>query len=111
MLNILHNNMISLKLHFFSCKTVVKEDFAVNIVNMFSFDTVIYAFIFILGTHLECPLGSYGRNCSQTCSKKCYMFRTCDKKTGSCHGGCVQGWKPPLCDKGICITIFRARIF
>lgn len=62
-------------------------------------------FFFILGIHLECPPASYGRNCLQTCSKKCYNFKTCDKQTGTCQGGCVEGWKPPLCGDGICNNI------
>lgn len=49
---------------------------------------------------LECPDGQYGRNCLQTCSKNCHVSNTCDKKTGACHGGCIEGWKLPQCNKG-----------
>lgn len=38
----------------------------------------------------------------QDCSINCYMSKTCDRKTGVCDGGCVEGWKPPLCNEGAC---------
>lgn len=49
---------------------------------------------------LECPDSQYGRNCLQTCSKNCHVSYTCDKMTGACHGGCIEGWKLPQCNKG-----------
>lgn len=84
----------------------MKKDFVVEIVNLFSVSGYRYLFIFFLfGIHLECPSKSYGKNCLQTCNEKCYTSRTCDRKTGACDGGCVEGWKPPLCDAGICNTV------
>lgn len=49
---------------------------------------------------LECPDEQYGRNCLHTCSENCHVSKTCDKKTGACHGGCIEGWKLPQCIKG-----------
>lgn len=49
---------------------------------------------------LECPDDQYGRNCLQTCSENCHVSKTCDEKTGACHGGCIEGWKLPQCNKG-----------
>lgn len=83
----------------------MKKKYVVKIVYIFSVDTGLYSFCFPFGIHLECPSKSYGKNCLQTCSEKCYTSRTCDRKTGACDGGCVEGWKPPLCDAGICNTV------
>lgn len=49
---------------------------------------------------LECPDDQYGRNCLQSCSENCHVSKKCDKKTGACHGGCIEGWKIPQCNKG-----------
>lgn len=54
---------------------------------------------FFFGIHLECPTASYGRNSLQKCSKNCYVSKRCDRRTGVCDGGCVVGWKPPLCNE------------
>lgn len=53
----------------------------------------------------------YGRNCLESCSGNCYVSKSCDKKTGVCDGGCVEGWKPPLCNKGIYYTILVHTFF
>lgn len=63
-------------------------------------------FFFILGIHLECPPASYGRNCLQTCSKNCYISTTCDRETGVCIRGCLEGWNPPMCNERTC-TLFK----
>lgn len=52
------------------------------------------------GDCLECPQGFYGRNCSNKCSEKCFIYKDCNIKTGVCFGGCAVGWKPPLCNEG-----------
>lgn len=52
------------------------------------------------GDCLECPQGLYGRNCSNKCSEKCFIYKDCNIKTGVCFGGCAVGWKPPLCNEG-----------
>lgn len=51
------------------------------------------------GDCLECPQGLYGRNCSNKCSEKCFIYKDCNIKTGVCFGGCAVGWKPPLCNE------------
>lgn len=56
----------------------------------------------VLGIYVECPSELYGRNCLQNCSINCHMSKTCDRKTGVCDGGCVNGWQPPLCNEGTC---------
>lgn len=57
----------------------------------------------VLGIYVECPSELYGRNCFQNCSINCHMSKTCDRKTGVCDGGCVEGWQPPLCNEGTCV--------
>lgn len=57
----------------------------------------------VLGIYVECPSELYGRNCLQSCSINCHMSKTCDRKTGVCDGGCVNGWQPPLCNEGTCV--------
>lgn len=69
------------------------------------YDTVLFYFRKFWIRHLpflplECPDDQYGRNCLQTCSENCHVSKTCDKKTGGCHGGCIEGWKLPQCNKG-----------
>lgn len=41
----------------------------------------------------------------QDCSINCYMSKICDRKTGVCDGGCVEGWKPPLCNEGTYVLL------
>lgn len=41
----------------------------------------------------------------QDCSINCYMSKTYDRKTDVCDGGCVEGWKPPLCNEGTCVLL------
>lgn len=62
-------------------------------------------FFLIFGIHLECPPASYGRDCLQICNANCYMSQICDRKIGVCIGGCVKGWKPPLCNEGTCTVL------
>lgn len=57
------------------------------------------------GDCLECPQGLYGRNCSNKCSEKCFIYKDCNIKTGVCFGGCAVGWKPPLCNEAITVVI------
>lgn len=58
--------------------------------------------------HLECPVWKYGKNCVQNCSENCYISKTCDRKSGACHGGCVIGWKLPFCNEGTCIFFLKS---
>lgn len=55
--------------------------------------------------HLDCSAGKYGNNCLQNCSEKCYIAKTCDRKTGVCHRGCTVGWNLPFCNEGTCIFL------
>lgn len=70
-----------------------------------------YLFFIYFGTHLECPQASYGRDCFQNCSENCYKSKTCDRNSGVCTGGCVEGRKPPLCNEGRCILFKTLAIF
>lgn len=58
--------------------------------------------------HLECSAWKYGKNCVQNCSENCYISKTCDRKSGACHGGCVIGWKLPFCNEGTCIFFLKS---
>jgi len=49
---------------------------------------------------LGCEPGTYGRNCSGTCSP--YCAEPCDKVTGVC--GCKDGWTGNRCDRGTCTS-------
>lgn len=66
-----------------------------------------YVSALILGVHLECPAGKYGRNCLKNCSENCYISKTCNRKNGVCQTGCVKGWKLPLCNEGtiLCLIV------
>lgn len=46
---------------------------------------------------LECPPGYYGYNCFNHCSDHCSVPFTCDRVTGRCNGGCMQGWTGDTC--------------
>lgn len=56
---------------------------------------------------LECVAGKYGQNCSQDCSRYCKDSMACDKNTGECDGGCVDGWRWPMCKKGDLIICWK----
>ena len=48
----------------------------------------------------ECPAGTYGDHCSQTCSINCAGDpRVCDPFNGTC-GSCLPGFKGSKCDQG-----------
>lgn len=57
---------------------------------------------------LECVAGKYGKNCSQDCSRHCNDSMACDKKTGVCDGGCVDGWKWLMCNIGALYHMLKA---
>ncbi|XP_065922990.1 cell death abnormality protein 1 [Magallana gigas] len=44
----------------------------------------------------DCPLGSYGSNCSLNCSSYC-QNKTCDRSSGECLHGCKPGYHMPNC--------------
>ena len=51
---------------------------------------------------LECQQGvNYGSGCNKQCSyRHCLQDSTCDKKLGTCVGGCQPGWSEPDCSQG-----------
>ena len=49
----------------------------------------------------ECTKGWYGLDCKKQFSGHCRDNNTCNHVTGLCDGGCADGWKGVLCDKGI----------
>lgn len=51
---------------------------------------------------LECPVGYYGENCDNKCSKYCSVRRLCDRVTGQCYGGCQPGWYTKTCEQSTC---------
>ncbi|XP_052282809.1 multiple epidermal growth factor-like domains protein 6 [Dreissena polymorpha] len=63
------------------------------------FSSLLTGIFFIIGlpyfarSTSECPDGTYGLNCSQTCSTHCrYGNEPCNKADGSCHDGCATGY-------------------
>lgn len=48
----------------------------------------------------ECLAGRYGYNCGETCNTNCLYKESCHQVTGTCNGGCKDGWSGPLCDTG-----------
>lgn len=57
---------------------------------------------------LGCPLGYYGKNCLNQCSKNCNFTRRCDSVTGQCDGGCKPGWVSITCDQSKCVLLFSS---
>lgn len=55
--------------------------------------------------YIECETGKYGINCQQKCSAFCYMSGICHHITGSCNGGCKNGWTGEQCLEGTVILI------
>lgn len=98
------SNLVSRISHCFNYKSFEKRLCCKNCKHIFSGYRSLFIF-FLFGIHLECPPGSYGKNCLQNCSEKCSTSRKCDRRTGACDGGCKEGWKPPLCDAGIYNTV------
>lgn len=60
---------------------------------------------------LECPIGYYGENCNNECSKHCFVLRQCDSVTGQCYGGCQPGWYIKTCEQSTCFNISIAQPF
>lgn len=54
---------------------------------------------------LGCPLGYYGKNCLNQCSKNCHLTRKCDRFTGQCDGGCEPGWVSITCDQSYFLVL------
>lgn len=49
---------------------------------------------------VECQPGKFGYNCKNTCSVNCKDYNSCDKTSGNCAGGCLDGWQGNHCDRG-----------
>ncbi|KAK6990664.1 multiple epidermal growth factor-like domains protein 10, partial [Biomphalaria glabrata] len=45
----------------------------------------------------ECQEGTWGDNCSNTCSFNCHTNCKCDKTNGVCQDGCKPGFQMPTC--------------
>ena len=56
----------------------------------------------------ECPDGTYGDNCTRSCSSTC-ANPVCDKfsDTGACVGGCIPGYRGEACREGIFFSSFK----
>ncbi|XP_046564996.1 platelet endothelial aggregation receptor 1-like [Haliotis rubra] len=62
----------------------------------------------ILGLHVRgdpiCPPGTYGDACAKNCSTRCRVYSGtnriyCDKTSGRCAEGCIQGWYDDKCNR------------
>lgn len=47
----------------------------------------------------------FGMDCLQNCSENCYNKSSCNRSTGACLGGCISGWRLPVCTKGTIVTV------
>lgn len=59
---------------------------------------------------VECPSGTYGINCKETCSINCNVSFICKKTTEECIGGCQPGWKRLHCDQSIPLFIVKWKL-
>lgn len=49
----------------------------------------------------ECEDGTFGKDCTQTCSGNCKDNETCNSANGHCLRGCVSGYIGNFCNKCI----------
>lgn len=49
----------------------------------------------------ECEDGTFGKDCTQTCSGYCKDNETCNSANGHCLRGCVSGYIGNFCNKSI----------
>ena len=52
----------------------------------------------ILSSFLECPIGTYGFWCNQTCDN--CLDNKCIAISGVCESGCNDGWVGNKCEQG-----------
>ncbi|XP_059176839.1 uncharacterized protein LOC131956421 [Physella acuta] len=52
-----------------------------------------------MGCQTPCIRGTWGVDCSVTCSNNCLDMTSCESSTGACVGGCVTGFKTPNCEQ------------
>lgn len=50
--------------------------------------------------YAECDLGYFGLMCKDECSPHCWDPLSCNHVTGSCDGGCKDGWIGSRCRDG-----------
>ena len=60
---------------------------------------------------LECNPGSFGAMCKDVCSQHCQDSRSCDHITGTCVGGCQDGWIGSKCTESKPISICRMHAY
>lgn len=58
---------------------------------------ILFTIITIQISPSECKEGSYGKNCMYNCSINCIQTSQCDRFSGSCDGGCIDGWDGSRC--------------
>jgi hypothetical protein len=63
----------------------------------------IVKFQIVLYFELECPEGSYGQNCSFTCSL--CLEDKCDHVDGVCTIGCDDGYTGRMCDESMSLMV------
>lgn len=69
-------------------KLVTKLDVILNVFELSSF------------LYSECDSGFFGLMCKDECSLYCLDPLSCDHVTGSCDGGCKDGWIGSRCRDG-----------
>lgn len=65
--------------------------------NLALFCTFMYLSNFLCS---ECDPGNFGLMCKDECSFHCLDPLSCDHVTGSCDGGCEDGWIGSRCTEG-----------
>ena len=58
-------------------------------------DNVNDTWIFLLE---ECSSGTYGKNCTKTCSEYCLDNKSCNHIDGACTDGCQDGYIGNICN-------------
>lgn len=54
------------------------------------------SFCFLL-PNVECPLGYFGKGCTEHCSGHCIKGEPCDHISGECTNGCQDGYTGVRC--------------
>lgn len=54
------------------------------------------SFCFLL-PNVECPLGYFGKDCTEHCSGHCIKGEPCDHISGECTNGCQDGYTGVRC--------------
>lgn len=92
----------------------------------FYINKLLYNLFFVYTIFIGCWKGTWGSNCTDTCSSKCIdqhcypgdgfcvwgcdpqncRNTTCNNQTGVCTEGCVDGWVGQYCNTKSCKHIF-----